>query len=51
MKALREENYIGVIRLKENNKSLIKDAEGLFKIQEPREWKNKRKIVNTNIYK
>lgn len=48
---LLELDYHCVIRLKDNNSSIIENAEGIFKIKEPDEWKDKRKVVNTNIHR
>lgn len=42
--------YNCILRLKENNASIIENAEGIFKISKPEEWKNKRKVVNTNVH-
>lgn len=51
IKEALELEYNLVLRLKDNNLSLLQDAEGLFKTQEAKEWINKRKEVNTNIHK
>lgn len=45
IKTLKEENYIGVIRLKDNNRGLINDAEGIFSITEAKEYKEKNKDI------
>lgn len=45
LETLKKENYIGVIRLKDNHKSLIKDADGLFEIIEAKEYKYKNKNI------
>ena len=50
IKEIKEIGYDAVIRLKENNRSLLKDAEGIFKLEKTVEWKEKRKVVNTNIH-
>ncbi len=50
LKSIEENGYEAIIRLKGNNISLLENAEGLFKNQEPKEWKTKRKVVNTNIH-
>jgi len=50
LKAAEDNKYNAVIRLKGNNNSLLENAEGIFKNQKPKEWKNKRKVVNTNIH-
>ena len=50
LKVIEDNEYKAIIRLKGNNKSLLKNAEGLFKSQKPKEWKSKRKVVNTNIH-
>ena len=42
IKAVAKENYEAVIRLKDNKKGLIEEAEGLFKIQEAKSFKIKR---------
>lgn len=41
IKVLKQEGYVGVIRLKENNKNLIRDAEGVFSITKTKEYKEK----------
>ncbi len=45
-----ELDYHCILRLKGNNSSIIENAEGVFKMIEPEEWKRKRKVVNTNIH-
>ena len=45
LEILKKEKYIGVIRLKDNHTSLIKDAEGLFKITKAKEYKYKDKNI------
>ena len=50
IKGIKKIGYDAVIRLKENNKALLKDAEGIFKLEKAVEWKEKRKVVNTNIH-
>lgn len=50
IKEIKANGYDGVIRLKDNNKSLIENADGLFKTKKPKEWKTKRKVVNTNVH-
>lgn len=45
LKAVKEEKYIGIIRLKDNNKNLIEDAEGVFSIIKEKEYKEKNKII------
>lgn len=45
LKILKEENYKGVIRLKDNNKELLENAKGVFKIKKGKEFKNKGKQV------
>ena len=50
LKTIKENGYEAIIRLKGNNNSLLENAEGLFKNQKPKEWKRKRKVVNTNIH-
>jgi len=39
LKAVKEEGYESVIRLKENRKIVIEEAEGLFKMQESKRFK------------
>ena len=41
IKAVKKEKYIGVFRLKENNRKIYEDAKGLFKIQKSEEFKHK----------
>lgn len=41
IKTVKRERYVGVFRLKENNKKIYEDAKGLFKIQKAREFKYK----------
>ena len=43
IKAVTKEKYEAVIRLKDNKKAIIEEAEGLFKIQEAKSFKIKRK--------
>lgn len=43
-------DYNCILRLKDNNASIIENAEGIFKIVKPEEWKSKRKVVNTNVH-
>lgn len=43
-------DYNCILRLKDNNASIIENVEGIFKIMKPEEWKNKRKVVNTNVH-
>lgn len=43
-------DYNCILRLKDNNASIIENAEGIFKTMKPEEWKNKRKVVNTNVH-
>ena len=45
LKEVKEEGYNAVIRLKENRKSFINEAEGLFKLQKAKNFK----IKNRNI--
>lgn len=45
IKTLKEENYIGIIRLKDNNRGLINDAEGIFSITKAKEHKEKNKDI------
>ena len=40
LKAIEENKYNAVIRLKGNKNSLLENAEGLFKKQKPKEWKS-----------
>ncbi len=50
IKELLGMDYQCVLRLKDNNSSIIEDAEGIFKTKKPEEWKKTRKEVNTNIH-
>lgn len=50
LKAIEENGYKAIIRLKGNNNTLLENAEGIFKKQKPKEWKTKRKVVNTNVH-
>ena len=43
-------DYNCILRLKDNNASIIENAEGIFKTMKPEKWKNKRKVVNTNVH-
>lgn len=45
LNALKKQNYEGVIRLKDNNKELLENAKGVFKLQKAKEFKNKAKDV------
>lgn len=45
IKAIKEENYVGVFRLKDNNKKILEDAKGLFKIQKPKKFKIQKKSI------
>ena len=45
IKAVKKEKYIGVFRLKENNKKIYEDAKGLFKIQKSKEFKYESETV------
>lgn len=45
LKTLKEQHYVGVIRLKDNNKELLENAKGAFKLQKAKEFKNKIKKV------
>ena len=45
IKAVKKENYMGVFRLKENNRKIYEDAKGLFKIQKSKEFKYKSEKV------
>lgn len=45
IKTVIEEGYQGVFRLKGNNKSLIENANSLFKLQKVKEYKNKKKQI------
>ncbi len=51
IKELLGMDYQCVLRLKDNNSSIIEDAEGIFKTKKPEEWKKPRKEVNRNIHK
>lgn len=42
--------YNCILRLKDNNASIIENAEGIFKIVKPEEWKSERKVANTNVH-
>ncbi len=50
IKRVLDLEYNCILRLKDNNSTILKDAEGLFTSKEPKEWKNKRKVVNTNVH-
>lgn len=43
-------DYHCILRLKGNNANIIENAEGIFKGEKQEEWKDKRKVVNTNIH-
>lgn len=43
--------YNCILRLKNNNAGIIENAEGIFKVEKPEEWKTKRKVVNTNVHR
>lgn len=45
LKALKEEKYVGIIRLKDNNKSLIENAEGVFSVIKPKVYKEAGKEI------
>lgn len=45
LKTIKEENYVGVIKLKDNNKELLENAKGVFKLKEGKEFKSKLKNV------
>lgn len=45
VKEVKEEGYHGVIRLKGNNKNLMKDAEGIFKNQKAKQYNYKKKTI------
>ena len=45
IQAVKKEKYIGVFRLKENNRKIYEDAKGLFKIQKSKEIKYKSKKI------
>lgn len=47
IKEVQEEGYEAVIRLKDNRKTVITEAEGLFKLQEGKEYKYKNKIIKS----
>ena len=47
---IENNEYKAIIRLKGNNNSLLENAEGIFKSQKPKEWRTKRKVVNTNVH-
>ena len=52
IKALKKEKYIGVFRLKENNRKIYEDAKGLFKIKKSNEFKYKGQKIKywTDIF-
>ncbi len=41
IEAVKKEGYIGIIRLKDNRKGLIEEAEGLYKLQKAKEFQTK----------
>lgn len=43
--ALKKEGYVGIIRLKENQKGLIKNAEGIFKLEKAKNIRIKNKEI------
>ena len=45
VKAIIRENYIGVLRLKDNNKGLIINADGVFSIIKAQKYKYKNKMI------
>lgn len=45
LNALKKNQYIGVIRLKDNNKELLENAKGVFKIEKAKELKNNKKKI------
>lgn len=45
IKTLAEEGYHGVFRLKDNNKMLLENSKGLFKISKEKEYKTKEKRI------
>ena len=48
LKTVMEEGYIAVVRLKDNRKSFIAEAEGLFQLQTPEIInKNKKKQIKS----
>ena len=47
IKEVKKEGYEAVIRLKENRKAIIEEAEGLFKLQEGKEYKYKNKTIRS----
>ena len=52
IKAIKKEKYIGVFRLKENNRKIYEDAKGLFKIKKSNEFKYKGQKIKycTDIF-
>lgn len=50
LKTIENNEYKAIIRLKGNNSALLENAEGIFSQQKPKEWKTKRKVVNTNVH-
>lgn len=48
--SVKDNGYNAIVRLKGNNAALYNDVEGLFKLKQAKEFKIKRKIVNTNIH-
>ena len=50
IQAVLKLDYHCILRLKDNNAGIIENAEGIFKMMKPEEWKNKRKVVNTNVH-
>lgn len=45
LEVLKDNRYVGVFRLKDNNKALLADAEGVFKIKASKKYKEKDKEI------
>lgn len=45
IKAVLKEGYQGVFRLKDNNKLLLENAKGVFKLSKAKEYKSKGKKI------
>lgn len=45
LEVLKDNRYVGVFRLKDNNKALLADAEGVFKIKASKKYKEKGKEI------
>lgn len=45
IETLQNQNYVGVFRLKDNNKKILEDAKGLFKIKKLQKFKLQKKNI------